>query len=1119
MKGIYRLKAGGIPLASHTALLVMVAVVQLFFTGRGLALDPARSLFQFNCRNWSRQNGLPADAINSVTQTKDGFLWLGTQNGLVRYDGLDFKVVPIDLPSAQGQDIKHLSTFRDGNLRFAINNGGFGSYDGQRLLPVGDERWWRPGLAANTIMEARDGTVWTGADLGLGCWTPTNPAAAFFLDYTSVGSVYALCEDGAGRIWIGTSQSGLEYWMGGKLVAVPDESLKNHGLSALAADAANRIWVGTESGLRCYANGQVSVFSSFGWAVKALLVDRHGILWVGTSGMGLARYENGKFDFLTKADGLVGDYVTSLFEDAEGSLWVGARDGVSQLSDLKLPTYSANEGILKGSCQSVAAAQNGWLWIGTDSGLSCFNGATATNYPLDSLRNHYIKLCFAARNGDVYFEDGDKILSLLSGGRLVAQVTNLNWVSALAEDAESVLAAMGTGDSLFRIRNGQFVPYQYPAGEKPNYYWINNLCVAHDNSIWVACKNGVYRLQKGQVSHWSTAEGLSSPIALWISEDADQSIWVGMATGIARIKNGQIKNIQSADGLADDWIYAIVPDDLGYFWFSSSSGIFRVSRKNLNEFADGKAARIECELFNGPEAVKSIGISGQEYSGCKTSDGRIWFPGNWGVVMVDPAHLPTNQVAPPVRIEHVVANGREYPPTDSIIVPPGPGELEFQFAGLTFIAPQKAQFRYQLVGFDRDWVTKKSRREALYTNLKPGRYRFRVMAANADGVWNETGDALNIELRPRYYQTAWFDFLCWLLACAGLTGIYRWRVSHFHRQRRSLQQQQALLESKVAERTASLTREIEQRVQAQKELENRKAELEREIAERERMQREVERVHQRLLDISRQAGMAEVATNVLHNVGNVLNSVNVTATLLAENAKNSKAPFLAKVAALLNEHAADLDAFVTADPKGQKVLEYLSHLAGQLAGEQQAAIKDLDQLRQHIDHIKEIVAMQQDYARVSGVTEIVQLPELVEDALSMSAQSLARHQVEVVREYAELPPLLVEKHKVLQILVNLIRNAKQACDEAQPHHRQIRIKISRVDGWVEIGVMDNGVGIPPENLTRIFGHGFTTRKGGHGYGLHGSALAAAELKGTLTAHSEGPGRGAAFILRLPLPDP
>jgi PAS domain S-box-containing protein len=281
----------------------------------------------------------------------------------------------------------------------------------------------------------------------------------------------------------------------------------------------------------------------------------------------------------------------------------------------------------------------------------------------------------------------------------------------------------------------------------------------------------------------------------------------------------------------------------------------------------------------------------------------------------------------------------------------------------------------------------------------------------------------------------------------------------------------------------------------------------------------VEQLHKQLLQTSREAGMAEVATSILHNVGNVLNSVNVSASLLLESARKSKVSSLGKAVALLKEHSGDVGAYLANDPKGRQFPAFLSLLNDQLAAEQQRTLAELELLRENIEHVKEIVAMQQNYARVSGVTETVKATEIVEDALRISAGALARHGVALVREYADEPMLSVEKHKVLQILVNVIRNAKYACDESGRKDKQLRLHVTKSDPWIRITLIDNGIGIPPENLTRIFNYGFTTRKNGHGFGLHSSALTAKELGGSLTVRSAGTGFGAAFTLELPFQPP
>jgi signal transduction histidine kinase len=269
------------------------------------------------------------------------------------------------------------------------------------------------------------------------------------------------------------------------------------------------------------------------------------------------------------------------------------------------------------------------------------------------------------------------------------------------------------------------------------------------------------------------------------------------------------------------------------------------------------------------------------------------------------------------------------------------------------------------------------------------------------------------------------------------------------------------------------------------------------------------------MDSSRQAGMAEVATSVLHNVGNVLNSVNVSTTLVSDQVRRTKALNIVKLAALFEQHKDNLADFITHDPRGQMIPAYLHTLADSVSGEQQALNAELENLRKNVEHIKDIVAMQQSYARTSGVMEAISVPDMVEDALRINSGSLARHDVDTVRDYQARPIVVTDKHKVMQILINLVRNAKYACDESGRNDKSVTVKITRDEHTVRIAVVDNGVGIQPENLTRIFAHGFTTRKEGHGFGLHSGALAARELGGELSVHSDGPGRGATFTLSLP----
>jgi PAS domain S-box-containing protein len=274
-------------------------------------------------------------------------------------------------------------------------------------------------------------------------------------------------------------------------------------------------------------------------------------------------------------------------------------------------------------------------------------------------------------------------------------------------------------------------------------------------------------------------------------------------------------------------------------------------------------------------------------------------------------------------------------------------------------------------------------------------------------------------------------------------------------------------------------------------------------------------LQQQLRDASRQAGMAEVAASVLHNVGNVLNSVNVSASLLADGIRKSKGAGLERVVTLLQEHRDDLGQFIASDERGRHLPGYLEQLSKQLSGERAETLQELDALRANVEHIKEVVAMQQSYAKLAGVAESIDVHKLVEESLRLNADELERQSIKLQRDFAEVPPVTVDKHRVLQILVNLLRNAKHACQATNRTDKCINVRVSRRQDGVAIAVSDNGIGITPENLKRIFNHGFTTKKNGHGFGLHSGALAARELGGALRVESQGAGHGATFVLELP----
>ncbi len=935
-------------------------------------------------------------------------------------------------------------------------------------------------------------------------------------------------------------------------------------------------------------------------------------------------------------------------EDHEGCLWVGTRDGATQLTDVKFPTYSAAENLGVNEAWSVASSRQGGIWVGSAAGLTYLDGkGKPKTYSTEAgLPRAVVKRIFEASNGDVYLVMGEaaRTLAIFSDGKVVATHVAPNMLVGMAEDAQGVIVSVG--GTLYRVGLSGLTPYSF-TGVAPNLRWVLNLAPARNGGIWVASGIGIFQVKDASFESWPTRQDQSELPVQGVCEDSDGIVWGWTLAGIVRLKENQTRVITRDHGLFDNDIFAIVPDDFGNLWVDSGRGIFRVGRQSMNDFCDGKIPRVECVAYDGPESVKTTDKALQERVACKTPDGRIWFPGPQGVVVIDPAHIPTNPTAPPVYIDRVLADGSKRAVDADSTVAPGKGELEFHFTALSFIAPQKIKFRYKLEGYDKEWVEAGDRRLAFYTNLKPGLYTFHVIAANADGVWNETGDTLRLNLLPHFYQATWFYVLCGGSLCAIVGGIFFWRIQHLNQRQRALQAARDQLEIEVQSRTSelattnlSLKREIEDRqrteeqlaqerdllralldscpdtiyfkdqqsrfvlvsrskiaeiLKALPDLRERRAALglpaavaekdllngmtdfdtfqaddarlafedeqrvvqsgepmigklekqvfldgslrwsltskmpwrnpegkiigtfglSKDVTELKQAEEKLAHLHRQLVDASRQAGMAEVATGVLHNVGNVLNSVNVSATLVADHVRDSKTSRVAKLSALFEQNKANLAEFLTNDSRGQMIPAYLGNLAESLADEQKTMVEELNNLRKNIEHIKEIVAMQQSYAGSIGVEETISIPDLVEDALRINAGSLARHEVTTIRDYQVRPVMTTDKHKIMQVLINLVRNAKYACDESGRTDKQITVRITSDAQHVNIAIIDNGVGIPAENLTRIFNHGFTTRKTGHGFGLHSGALAAKELGGALLVQSDGPGCGATFILALP----
>jgi signal transduction histidine kinase/ligand-binding sensor domain-containing protein/CheY-like chemotaxis protein len=1008
---------------------ILTVAALLVFGGalRSFALDPAKTVYQYNCQTWTRREGLPANSINAITQTRDGYLWLGTSKGLVRFDGLEFKAFSLpDHIQFRSQVISSLSSSKDGGLWFGISVGSFGYCDGQSIFPVKNVGWVDRSMDVRSIQEDRQGVVWVAAQTGMG--RLVNPPAGETSFIGELNDGMTAYNDSRGRVWVGTVRHGLYYWQDGKVRAFPDDSLKENIIFAVAEDLSGQIWVGTENGLRCYGSDfrRKEMGDSFG-DIRCLLVDRNGVLWMGTSANGLVCYKDGRFASLKKGEGLANNSVTALWEDREGSLWIGTSDGLSQLTDLKLPIYSSTEGLIGGSAHAVCASQKGGLWVAISGGISWLDGRRVRNYTAEQgLPNPYIKRVFEAKNGDIYLTDGDLAVEILAGDKIVTRHTNSAMPVALAEDAQGVVVSVVS--NLFRVSRDQFAPYAFKHGQEPLFAWIYNLAPGRDGSLWVATVNGIFRVKDGTWQQWSVAEGLSWSKVHWVFEDSDGTVWAGLPTGMARLKENRIRNITRADGLFDDFIFAIVPDDLGYFWVDSMRGFFRVRRQSLNDFCDGKISRVQCEAYAGLETVKTIDKTDQEWSGCKTRDGRIWFPSSQGAVMIDPANLQANPTPPLVYIRRVYANGIELTNRPVSVARPGKGNLEFQYTALSYVAPQKVRFQCQLEGYDRDWIESGTRRSAFYTNLKPGKYRFRVIACNADGVWSPVGDSFAVELQPHIYQTLWFYLAGAGLGVAGLWGIYTWRIGRLRQRHLAMLAAQNLLEAKVEARTI--------------ELEAQKQQLKNEMEERKKLE-------EQLVQSQKMDAIGRLAGGIAHDFNNILTIIQGYAQIL--NTRENLDP----------EMIEELKQIIQAAHRASNLTRQLLTFSRKQVI--QSAVLDLNKVTGNLAKMLQ---------RIIGEDILLQChffpnPLLVqadEDMIGQILMNLAVNARDAMPGGGRLA-----------VTLSTLRLDAAAATGRSPG--------ARAGEFVCLNVSDTGCGISPENLPRIFEPFFTTKTVEQGTGL------------------------------------
>ena len=753
------------------------------------ALDPSRRVTQTIHRAWNQEDGLPQDTVRALAQTPDGYLWIGTDEGLARFDGYEFTAFNRRGGELPSNTVWALTVANDGTLWISTPAGLVRYKDGifhtlTKVDGLPDSSVSSISAQATPSKPGQAGKIWVVAGDTV-CEVAGDKAhEADYEPAEARHNARLVSATADGALWVAGFRGIFRVKDGHARVVVPAAKLRGGMATALWVDSDGTVWAGLSDGLLVATPRDNSVRryttrdglpDNF---VRALWRDRHGALWAGTNG-GLARLEHGRFASVSAGTNTEQDWVRSLLEDREGNLWVGTNTGLNSFHDGRFTLYSRLEGLPGDKPTVIHKDASGAVWIGFhDRGLIRFRPGPAVRYTTaNGLPSNEIfsirdaadgSLLVGTREGAVTIKDGS-VRSMS-----VPDALHRRLVLDVLEARSGQLWAASPG-GLFRIEQGRGI---HVAGGGPN----NNdgviaLASAPDGAVWAASYGGeLWEIQGRRVAHYTTADGLPSEQFRSLRAGRDGTLWIGtVGGGLVWRRNGRFYRCGAQEGLPADNIAIIVEDPAGDLWLGTTQGICHVTRASLEAFTAGKSKKIQADLLGVSDGLRSAQCAPAYASGSgeMTSDGWLWFPTAQGLALLNPAAPAPVSQAPSLIISVVEFDGKPSDALAGTAFGPGDGRVIFRLTGIHLRAPEAVRYMFRLDGVDRDWVNSGSRRSAGYSNLAPGRYLFHVRAA-AGGQVREASYAFSI--RPHFYQTAWFAFLCALALLGALWGTWQLRL-------------------------------------------------------------------------------------------------------------------------------------------------------------------------------------------------------------------------------------------------------------------------------------------------------------------------------------------------------